>query len=67
MAEKRGRGRPELPEGEGKSSYIGFRVADEDRERMEAAASAANLLLSDWCRAKLIAAARRESKRSGLG
>lgn len=54
-----------LPDGEGKSSYIGFRVGDDQREQMDAAAEAADMKLSDWCRDRLVAAAKRESKRSG--
>jgi len=55
-------GRPPLPDGEGKSSYIGFRVEDDDRKQMEAAAQAAGMKLSDWCRARLAKAAKREAR-----
>jgi len=55
-------GRPPLPKGEGKSSYIGFRVLDEDRKQMESAAKAAGLKLSDWCRSRLVKAVKKDAK-----
>ena len=67
MDAKRGRGRPPLPEGEGKAGYIGFRVEKEDRERMEAAAESSGQSLSDWARDVLIRASRSIAKRAGRG
>jgi hypothetical protein len=51
---KRRPGRPKLPKGHVKGSYIPIRVSDEDRKRFERAAKASeHKTLSAWIRHKL--------------
>ena len=63
--EKRPRGRPEKPESERKKRMIAFRVEDDERDQLEQAAELSGVRLSEWIRAKLLSAARREIKKGG--
>jgi uncharacterized protein (DUF1778 family) len=51
MPKKRKPGRPKLPKGHAKASYIPIRVSDEDRKMFERAAKASDhKTLSGWIR-----------------
>lgn len=62
--EKRPRGRPEVSPEERKDEHIIFRVTAEEREAIEKAAAAAEKKVSDWMRAQIAAAARRQIRRT---
>ena len=49
-------GRPKLPKGNAKSSIVPIRLNLEDRKRVEVAARAKGLTVSDWIRGALVAA-----------
>jgi hypothetical protein len=49
-------GRPKLPKGDAKSSIVPIRLNAEDRKRVEAAARASNVTVSEWIRSTLAAA-----------
>lgn len=49
-------GRPKLPKGDAKSSIVPVRLNTEDRKRVEAAARASNVTVSEWIRGTLAAA-----------
>jgi hypothetical protein len=49
-------GRPKLPKGDAKSSIVPIRLNAEDRKRVEAAARAGNVTVSEWIRGALTAA-----------
>jgi hypothetical protein len=63
--EKRPRGRPEIADEDRKATIVACRVDADERAEFVRAAEYANLRLSDWMRARLTAAARREAKRNG--
>jgi len=46
-------GRPRLPKGNAKSSIVPIRLNAEDRKRVEAAARASDLSVSEWIRGAL--------------
>ena len=52
-------GRPRLPKGEKKSGRIEIRVSATEQASMEAAASKAELALSEWLRDVALKAAKR--------
>jgi len=57
--EKRGRGRPALPEGARKSVLIAIRFSKAEKELLDRAAEGN---LSEWCRTVLLRAAKRSAK-----
>jgi len=64
MENKRERGRPFLPAGQGKNKMTGFRATPEERAAIEKAAAIAELNLSEWLRRRVLIAAQREIKRA---
>ncbi len=54
MNKKNPVGRPKLPEGDGKTEQIIFRVTKDDRKLYEHAAAEAKLELSEWMRMRLL-------------
>ncbi|MDX6578015.1 MAG: hypothetical protein QOE96_3968 [Blastocatellia bacterium] len=62
MPTKRKPGRPKLPKGHAKESYIPIRVSAEERKAFERAAKASeHKTLSGWIRHSLRATAERET------
>ena len=53
------RGRPELSDSDKRSVITQFRCTPDERERMEKAADAKGIRLSDWLRDQAIRAAKR--------
>jgi hypothetical protein len=49
-------GRPKLPKGDAKSSIVPVRLNAGDRKKVEAAARASNVTVSEWIRSALAAA-----------
>jgi hypothetical protein len=49
-------GRPKMAKGEAKGSIVPVRFSPEERKRVEAAAKASNLNVSQWIRSTLSAA-----------
>jgi predicted HicB family RNase H-like nuclease len=49
-------GRPKLPKGEAKGSVVGLRFNPEYRKRVEAAANANKMSVSEWIRGAIDAA-----------
>jgi predicted HicB family RNase H-like nuclease len=49
-------GRPKLPKGEAKGKIVALRFNAEDRKRLEGAAKAKKLSVSDWIREAINAA-----------
>lgn len=62
-AKKRKPGRPRKPEGQAKGVTMHVRVREPERVTLRQAAAAADKTFSEWARAKLLAAAKRESAR----
>jgi hypothetical protein len=58
VEEKRGRGRPRLPEGTGKIELFTLRLSAEDRAWIEAAAQNAGKPATRWAREALLFVAR---------
>lgn len=59
MTDQRKRGRPPLEGGAARSRVIQIRVREAERDAIEAAAEATGVSVSEWSRAKLVAAAKR--------
>lgn len=57
-------GRPTKSPEERKGSHVNVRVDQADREEFESAAELAELSLSNWIRARLKSAAKREKRRA---
>lgn len=58
------RGRPKKSPEERKGAHVIVRVDQTEREEFESAAELAELSLSNWIRARLKAAAKREKRRA---
>lgn len=50
-----GRGRPRLPDGSARYSYLRVRVSDRERGLIQKSAEADGLSVSEWVRKKLLA------------
>ena len=62
--EKRGRGRPPIPESERRGNYPTVPLSDSELSEIQVAAERSGSMLATWMREVLLRAARRGSRKS---